>query len=95
MERRGGLGPDLFGARGGGGCDRAFGREGFFNGSGLREVDRREGFEGGTGEEVSLKETDVLAGEPGIFGEGFNAFRDDADVEVGTRKADGADDGMA
>ena len=60
----------------------------------LREVDRREGFEGGTRKKVSLKEANILVGQPRVLGDGFNAFGNHVDAEFETPEADGANDSL-
>jgi hypothetical protein len=58
-------------------------------------MDRRECFERGLREEIALEQTDLLAGEKAIFGQGFDTFSDDVNFEVVAGAADGAEDGLS
>jgi hypothetical protein len=56
---------------------------------------RREGFEGGAGEEVALHGVDAKVAEGVHLRFAFDALGDDADVELAADLDDGFDDGSA
>ncbi len=58
-------------------------------------MDGREGLEGWSREEIALEEADILLGEPGVLGDGFDPFGNHVDAEFKTAEADGANDGLA
>jgi hypothetical protein len=57
--------------------------------------DRRERLKRWAGEEIALEETKTLAEEEVVFGNGFDAFRDDFNFEVVAGTANSAEDVLA